>query len=101
MCRGAAVAAIELAVERCRRALRRMQLTLLAWSAHRNGAPGLAFVATARLFGALGGLLATGHAQAAELPEDRADLMLHSFDGGGVNAWGPALLLRSERRMTP
>jgi Protein of unknown function (DUF3570) len=51
-------------------------------------------VATAHLLGALGGLLATGHAHAAELPEDRADLMLHSFDGGGVQAWGPALLVR-------
>jgi hypothetical protein len=43
-----------------------MQITLLTLSAHRNGARGLPFVATARLLGALGGLLATGHAQAAE-----------------------------------
>ena len=80
--------------ESCRRALCKAQLALLALGEHRSGARGLPFLATARLLGALGGLLAAGHAQAAELPEDRADLMVHSFDGGGVNAWGPALLVR-------
>jgi hypothetical protein len=74
--------------------LRRSQLTLLALGSRRAGARGLPFAATARLLGALSGLLTTGHTQAVELPEDRADLMLHSFDGGGVNAWGPALLVR-------
>ncbi len=74
--------------------MRRSQLALLALGKQRDGVRGLPFAATARLLGALGGLLATGHTQAAELPEDRADLMLHSFDGGGVNAWGPALLVR-------
>jgi Protein of unknown function (DUF3570) len=88
------VAAIEAAKQRCRRALRRAQLTLLALGERRDGARGLPFVATAHLLGALGGLLATGHADAAELPVDRADLMLHSFNGGGVQAWGPALLVR-------
>ena len=82
------------AIDRCRRALRKTQLTLLALGRRREGARGLPFVASARLLGALGGLLATGQAQPAELPEDRADLMLHSFDGGGVSAWGPALLVR-------
>jgi len=47
-----------------------------------------------RLAGLLGGLLATGHAAAADLPEDRADLMYHSYTGGGVTATGPALLVR-------
>lgn len=31
---------------------------------------------------------------AAVLPEDRADLMLHSYDGGGVTINGPSLLVR-------
>ena len=79
----------------CRRArVRSAQRALLALGERRDGARALPFVATARLLGALGGLLATGHAHAAELPEDRADLMLHSFDGGGVTACGPALLVR-------
>jgi len=55
---------------------------------------GLPFLAAARLLGALGGTIATGHAQAVELPEDRADLMYHRYDGGGVEAHGPALLVR-------
>jgi len=33
-------------------------------------------------------------AGAATLPEDRAELALHLYDGGGVQASGPALLLR-------
>ncbi len=49
-----------------------------------------------RLLGALGGLLATGHAQAADLPEDRADLLFHTYNGGGVDAYGPALLVRKK-----
>ena len=55
-----------------------------------RGGPGLA----SRLTGLLGGLLATGHAAAADLPEDRADMMYHSYSGGGVTATGPALLVR-------
>jgi Protein of unknown function (DUF3570) len=94
VCRGEAVAAIEVAAERCRGALHRAQRALLALGNRFHGARGLPFVATAHLLGALGGLLATGHAQAAELPEDRADLMVHSFKGGGVDALGPALLVR-------
>lgn len=82
------------ATDRCRRALRSAQLALLALAERRDGAGGRPLLATARLLGALGGLMAAGHAHAAELPEDRADLMLHSFDGGGVEAWGPALLVR-------
>ena len=33
-------------------------------------------------------------AYALLLPEDRADIMAHSYDGGGVNAQGPAMLVR-------
>jgi hypothetical protein len=46
------------------------------------------------LAGLLGGLLAASGARALDLPEDRADLLLHSYSGGGVNANGPALLVR-------
>ena len=43
----------------------------------------------------VGGLLATGTAtQAATLPEDKAETIYHVYDGGGVKATGPALLVR-------
>ena len=45
------------------------------------------------LFGSLGAL-ATSAAHAADLPEDRADAMWHSYDGGGTKADGPAVLVR-------
>jgi len=48
----------------------------------------------ARLAGLLGGVLAAAGADAAELPEDRADTMFHLYDGGGVTALGPAVLIR-------
>lgn len=79
---------------RCRRTLRRAQRTLRHIAARLPGPRGLPFAAAARLLGALGGLLAAGHAQAVDLPEDRADLMYHVYDGGGVEATGPALLVR-------
>ncbi|HEX7439813.1 MAG TPA: DUF3570 domain-containing protein, partial [Caldimonas sp.] len=47
-----------------------------------------------RLAGVLGGLLAASGARAVDLPEDRAEAMLHSYSGGGVTANGPALLVR-------
>ena len=67
-----------------------------------EAAPGSALRAAAaaglrllsRLAGLLGGMLATGHAAAADLPEDRADVMYHSYNGGGVTATGPAVLVR-------
>lgn len=34
--------------------------------------------------------------QAAVLPEDRADIMFHSYDGGGVTIDGPSLLVRKD-----
>jgi hypothetical protein len=83
---------------RCRCLLKRAQRTLLALGGRRAGVRGQALVAGAQLFGALGALLATGDVTAADLPEDRADLMLHSFSGGGVDAWGPALLVRKNVR---
>jgi hypothetical protein len=40
-------------------------------------------------------VVATGAAQAATLPEDQAEALLHHvYDGGGVKAQGPALLVR-------
>jgi hypothetical protein len=35
-------------------------------------------------------------ASAAVLPEDRADVLFHSYDGGGVTIQGPSLLVRKE-----
>lgn len=35
-------------------------------------------------------------AQAAVLPEDRADLMYHSYQGGGVSIDGPSVMLRKK-----
>jgi len=46
------------------------------------------------LGGLLGGIVATQAASAATLPEDRTELMYHRYDGGGVKASGPALLVR-------
>ena len=48
----------------------------------------------AALTGLLGGVFAVGAANAAALPEDRAEAMLHVYKGGGVTATGPALLVR-------
>jgi hypothetical protein len=41
---------------------------------------------------ALGGLPAS----AGVLPEDRADVLFHSYDGGGVTIEGPSLLMRKQ-----
>jgi len=49
-----------------------------------------------RIAGLLGSLLAAGGARAIDLPEDRADAMFHVYDGGGVKATGPALLVRKK-----
>ena len=38
----------------------------------------------------------TQQALAAVLPEDRADILYHSFDGGGVTIDGPSVLVRKE-----
>lgn len=42
----------------------------------------------------LAGVSAWLDARAAVLPEDRADLLFHSYDGGGVTIQGPSLLVR-------
>jgi hypothetical protein len=47
-----------------------------------------------RLAALLGGVLAAGGARAVDLPEDSVDAMYHSYNGGGVSASGPALLVR-------
>ena len=46
------------------------------------------------LGGLLGGLVTSGPAQALSLPEDKAEALVHVYDGGGVRASGPALLVR-------
>lgn len=43
---------------------------------------------------ALAGLLPVAPTQAVDLPEDRVEAMFHRYDGGGVQADGPALLVR-------
>ena len=48
----------------------------------------------ARLATLLGGVLAAGGAKAVDLPENRAETMLHVYSGGGVTAAGPAFLVR-------
>jgi hypothetical protein len=42
----------------------------------------------------LGGLFSAGGAKAVDLPANRAEAMYHVYDGGGVQANGPALLVR-------
>jgi hypothetical protein len=59
-----------------------------------RGGWGRALVWARRLFGGLGGVAAAGSAAAATLPEDKAEALFHVYDGGGVKADGPALLLR-------
>jgi hypothetical protein len=46
------------------------------------------------LLGSLLGLFAAGHARAVDLPGDKAEALIHSYSGGGVEAYGPALLVR-------
>ena len=41
-------------------------------------------------------LICGAAAQAAILPQDRADLMYHSYQGGGVSIDGPAVMLRKK-----
>jgi len=42
----------------------------------------------------VGGVLAGAAAEAVTLPEDSAEAMIHVYNGGGVTASGPALLVR-------
>jgi Protein of unknown function (DUF3570) len=48
----------------------------------------------AALASLLGGFFASGVARAVTLPEDRAEALVHVYNGGGVTASGPALLVR-------
>jgi hypothetical protein len=41
-------------------------------------------------------LVAVRAAHAGVLPEDRADVLVHSYDGGGVTIQGPSLLVRKQ-----
>lgn len=47
-----------------------------------------------RIAALLGGVMAASAADAATLPEDHAEAMVHYYDGGGVTASGPAFLVR-------
>ena len=49
-----------------------------------------------RLAALLSGVLAVSGVRAADLPEDSAEALYHSYSGGGVNASGPALLVRKQ-----
>ena len=73
-------------------AVRRALAELLARPAARRRAPQPA--SAAKVVGLVGGLLAGSAAGGVELPEDRADAMYHRWDGGGLTAHGPALLVR-------
>jgi hypothetical protein len=65
--------------------LRRVWLALRRTPAAQVAAPVASLV---------GGALGTGQAGAVTLPEDRAEALFHVYDGGGVTASGPALLVR-------
>jgi len=72
--------------------LARWRLALLALAARRRLR--LPYAVAARMLGVLAGLLTYGSARAVELPEDRADVMYHYYDGAGTKASGPAVLVR-------
>jgi hypothetical protein len=46
------------------------------------------------VLGSLLGVLAPGASRAVDLPGDKAEALIHSYVGGGVNAYGPAVLVR-------
>ena len=48
----------------------------------------------ATVAGLVGGALTATSVHAVDLPEDRAETMYHLYDGGGVIAQGPAVLIR-------
>jgi hypothetical protein len=49
-----------------------------------------------RLVWATAALVMAGAVQAAVLPDDRADVLYHRYEGGGVTVDGPSLLLRKK-----
>jgi hypothetical protein len=94
-----AAAADGVQVRRCRWCgrLAAAQSALRAIASRRVGARALPYVAAAQLLGLVIGIIGPhgpSAVQAVPLPENRADLMFHSYDGGGVKATGPALLVR-------
>jgi hypothetical protein len=50
--------------------------------------------ATERLLATLGLVFGCACAHAATLPEDRADILYHGYDGGGLEVTGPSVLVR-------
>ena len=63
---------------------------LHAWPVNLSAAPIAATAGIAIL------MLCAPLTRAAVLPEDRADVLFHSYDGGGVTIQGPSLLVRKE-----
>ena len=53
-------------------------------------------VVAKRIVFALAVLLFSVAAQATVLPEERADILYHSYDGGGVTISGPSILVRKQ-----
>jgi hypothetical protein len=49
-----------------------------------------------RLLGVVALAALAGVTRAGVLPEDRADVLFHSYDGGGVTIQGPSLLVRKQ-----
>ena len=45
---------------------------------------------------AIAGLALLGSAHAGVLPDDRADILLHSYQGGGIEIKGPSILVRKK-----
>jgi hypothetical protein len=56
----------------------------------------MARLAVLAVLAALAGLLALPRAGAAVLPDDRADVLYHRYEGGGVTIDGPSLLVRKK-----
>ncbi len=69
-------------------------LVILRNSLSAIGIDGLKMTAAIRCAVLLGLWTVTGLAGAAVLPEERADLLYHSYDGGGAEISGPSLLVR-------
>ncbi len=63
-----------------------------AVSLDRQRSASIVLAAVALIFGLLS--LVVSRLEAAVLPEDRADVLYHSYDGGGVEIDGPSLLVR-------
>ena len=55
---------------------------------------GAVVAATSRLISFLAAVVLMPPATAGVLPEDRADALYHSYDGGGVEVTGPSILVR-------